>query len=308
MIRSMAVRRVPLEILRRRILPLLRFSTSADLPSDSSLRSSSGPPKYPEADPVGAPKPPKGSPTVGKSPAAEEAAGRVEPERQKERVRTRIGDYAEEQSRVLRAALEHVMKLGWSDSALMAGARDVGLSPSIVGSFPRKEASLVEFFMDDCLDKLVDKIESNELNLDSLILSDRLSKLIRLRLEMQGPYISKWAQALSIQGQPQNVPISFKQRVALIDEIWHAAGDQTADIDWYIKRAVLGGIYSAAEIFMLTDNSPEFHDTWLFLHRRIKDAFDIQKSVQEAAYLAEAVGAGVGNSVQALLRRVSQGF
>lgn len=58
------------------------------------------------------------------------------------------------------------------------------------------------------------------------------------------------------QGQPQNVPSSFKQRAMLIDEIWHAAGDQASDIDWYIKRAVLGGIYSASEIFMLTDNSP----------------------------------------------------
>ncbi|XP_057446246.1 uncharacterized protein LOC130738287 isoform X7 [Lotus japonicus] len=29
--------------------------------------------------------------------------------------------------------------------ALIAGAKDVGLSPSIVGSLPRKEATLVEF-------------------------------------------------------------------------------------------------------------------------------------------------------------------
>lgn len=36
------------------------------------------------------------------------------------------------------------MKLGWTEAALIAGARDVGLSPSIVGSLPRKEAALVE--------------------------------------------------------------------------------------------------------------------------------------------------------------------
>lgn len=36
------------------------------------------------------------------------------------------------------------LKLGWTEAALVAGARDVGLSPSIVGSFPRKEAALVE--------------------------------------------------------------------------------------------------------------------------------------------------------------------
>jgi len=36
------------------------------------------------------------------------------------------------------------MKLGWTEAALMAGAKDVGLSPSIVGSLSRKEAALVE--------------------------------------------------------------------------------------------------------------------------------------------------------------------
>lgn len=41
----------------------------------------------------------------------------------------------------------------------------------------------------------------------------------------------------------------------LVDEIWHAAGDNGSEIDWYAKRAVLGGIYSAAEIYMLTDGS-----------------------------------------------------
>lgn len=34
--------------------------------------------------------------------------------------------------------------MGWSEGALISGARDVGVSPSIVGSFARKEAALVE--------------------------------------------------------------------------------------------------------------------------------------------------------------------
>lgn len=216
------------------------------------------------------------------------------------------GDYEEEQAQVLRAALPHVVRLGWGESAMIAGARDVGISPSIVGSFPRKEAAVVEFFMDDCLQRLIDRIDSGE-ELKNLILSDRLSKLVRIRLEMQAPYISKWPQALSIQAQPMNVPTSFKQRALLVDEIWHAAGDTGSDIDWYVKRTVLGGIYSTSEVYMVTDHSPEFRDTWKFLDHRIKDAFDLQKTVQEAAYLAEAVAAGMGNSVQGAMRKLFQG-
>ncbi|OMO91841.1 Ubiquinone biosynthesis protein COQ9 [Corchorus olitorius] len=199
----------------------------------------------------------------------------------------------------------NVMRLGWSEEAMIAGAKEVGVSPSIVGSFPRKEAALVEFFMDDCLQKLIDRIDSGE-DLQNLIPSQRIAKLIRIRLEMQAPYISKWPQALSIQAHPLNVPTSFKQRAMLVDEIWHAAGDEAADIDWYVKRTVLGGIYSTTEIYMLTDSSPEFRDTWLFLDDRVKDAFDLKKTIQEAKYLAEAVGAGMGTSLQGFVSKVLQ--
>ncbi|GMI97855.1 hypothetical protein like AT1G19140 [Hibiscus trionum] len=214
-------------------------------------------------------------------------------------------EYEGEQARVLQASLRHVARLGWSEEAMIAGAKEVGISPSIVGSFPRKEAALVEFFMDDCLQRLIDRIDSGK-ELQNLTPSQRIYKLVKIRLEMQAPYISKWPQALSIQAHPLNVSTSFKQRAMLVDEIWHAADDETSDLDWYVKRTVLGGIYSTTEIYMLTDNSPEFRDTWLFLDNRVKDAFDLKKTIQEAKYLAEAVGAGMGSSLQGFVGKVLQ--
>ncbi|GAB2218204.1 hypothetical protein Droror1_Dr00001423 [Drosera rotundifolia] len=240
-----------------------------------------------------------------KAAAAGEKEKEVREEGERRRRRRVRSEYKEEQARVLDAALRHVNTLGWSEVAMMAGAREVGVSPSIVGAFPRKEAELVEYFMDDCLQRLIDIIDS-DLELKNLIPSERISKLVKLRLEMQAPYISRWAQALSIQALPTNVPTSFKQRAMLVDEIWHAASDVTTDIDWYLKRTVLGGIYSATEVYMLTDNSPDFRDTWAFLNARVRDAFDLKKTVQEAQNLAEAVGAGMGSSIEGLARRVSQ--
>lgn len=52
--------------------------------------------------------------------------------------------------------------------------------------------------MDECLQLLVDRVDSGS-DLQNLIPSERISKLIRVRLEMQVPYMSKWPQALSIQ-------------------------------------------------------------------------------------------------------------
>ncbi|XVF88919.1 hypothetical protein PTKIN_Ptkin19aG0089600 [Pterospermum kingtungense] len=262
----------------RTVISSSRFSTTVDPP-----------PPFPNQTPNPSDSSTSSSSTAGDVPRHERKNPRAE--------------YEEEQARVLQASLRHAIRLGWSEEAMIAGAKEVGVSPSIVGSFPRKEAALVEFFMDDCLQKLIDRIESGE-ELQHLIPSQRISKLLRIRLEMQAPYISKWPQALSIQAHPLNVPTSFKQRAMLVDEIWHAAGDEASDIDWYVKRTVLGGIYSTTEIYMLTDSSPEFRDTWLFLDDRVKDAFDFKKTIQEAKYLAEAVGAGMGSSLQGFVGRV----
>ncbi|WOK93235.1 ubiquinone biosynthesis protein COQ9, mitochondrial [Canna indica] len=274
---------------------------------------SSGAPLFPTPPPVPSEEQPRqeketpegASPAEAARTAEEGGTGRRYCSRTKQ-TGSADGKYEEEHARVLRAALPHVVRLGWTESALISGARDVGVSPAIVGSIPRKEATLVEFFMDACLQNLIEKVESGG-ELKDLILSDRLTKIIRMRLEMQAPYISKWSQALSIQAQPPNLPTSFKQRAELIDEIWHAAGDSGSDFDWYVKRTVLGGIYSTTEVYMITDHSPEFRDTWMFLDHRVKDAFELQKTVQEAAYLAEAVGAGMGNTMQGFMKRLFHG-
>ncbi|KAH7443368.1 hypothetical protein KP509_02G031200 [Ceratopteris richardii] len=172
-----------------------------------------------------------------------------------------------------------------------------------MGAFPRKEAALVEFFMDDSLQTLIDYAESHEQELSQMLLQERLTKLIECRLQMQAPVISRWAQALSIQANPANLPTSFKQRAVLMDEIWHVAGDHSSDIDWYAKRGILAAVYAATELYMLTDHSPGFRDTWSFLQRRVKDALDCGKTAREASQLAQTIGAGLGHSLQGLFRR-----
>ncbi|KAE8735294.1 hypothetical protein F3Y22_tig00000340pilonHSYRG00175 [Hibiscus syriacus] len=126
------------------------------------------------------------------------------------------------------------------------------------------------------------------------------------RAEYEGEQARVLQASLRHVAHPLNVSTSFKQRAMLVDEIWHAAGDETSDLDLYVKRTVLGGIYSTTEIYMLTDSSPEFRDTCLFLDNRVKDAFDLKKTIQEAKYLAEAVGAGMVSSLQGFVGKELQ--
>lgn len=306
--------RVPLPLVRAGIGGRPRFSTSVDAhqsppgqsPNEhqSHQHASPGTPYYVDSTGPSSSSAAEAAAASASSSSSGPASSAAEEARRRQRS-SPLGDYREEQRRVLQASLRHVKTLGWSEAAMIAGARDVGLSPSIVGSFPRKGAALVEYFMDDCLQRLIDCIDSGD-ELNRLIPSERISRVIRIRLEMQIPYISKWAEALAIQAQPLNAPTSLKQRAMLVDEICHAAGDDSSDIDWYVKRTVVGGIYSTSEVYMLTDSSPEFRDTWAFVDNRVKDVFDLKKSFREVTHLAEAVGAGVGSSLQGFVRGVMQ--
>ncbi|KAJ1296772.1 hypothetical protein BS78_01G327700 [Paspalum vaginatum] len=252
--RAAVARRLPLPLASSPAIAPRRFSADAGPPPPTPTPTL--PPPLPE--PVTEPPRSEGAGASSSSSANAGAGGahRSSPGAAAGARRQAGAGYEEEQEKVLRASLLHVPRMGWSESAMVAGARDVGVSPAIIGAFPRKEAALVEFFMDDSLQQLMDRIDAGGEQLKNLILSERLSKLVRIRLEMQAPYISKWPQALSIQSQPSNVSTSLKQRAVLVDEMWHAAGDSGSDIDWYVKRTVLGGIYSTSEVYMLTDNSP----------------------------------------------------
>jgi ubiquinone biosynthesis protein COQ9 len=63
-------------------------------------------------------------------------------------------------------------------------------------------------------------------------------------------------QALALLAQPANSPAALALLAELLDTIWYAAGDSATDGSWYTKRATLGAVYAATELYMLTDYSP----------------------------------------------------
>lgn len=80
-----------------------------------------------------------------------------------------------------------------------------------------------------------------------------------------------WPQALGIQAHPAHVATAVQQRAELVDDIWHACGDTSTDYNWYTKRGLLAAVYATTELFMITDYSPGYADTWRCLDRRLAD-------------------------------------
>jgi len=113
---------------------------------------------------------------------------------------------------------------------------------------------------------------------------------MHLRLSFVVPYLSRWSEAISLLSQPQNLLTSLKKLAFLIDEIWYHAGDTTTDQNWYIKRALLTGVYTSTELHMLTDASDKQTDTWAFLERRIDDIVIISQFQSSAEQFLSHVG------------------
>lgn len=170
---------------------------------------------------------------------------------------------------VQQAALSHVGTHGWTHAALVAGAQEIGVSPSICGSLPNGATSLVQFFVKHCNQQVASKAASSAETLQVLPLKLKLLTLLKWRLQLVKPYLDSWPSAMALLAHPSAAAASLQLLNEMVDEVWHAAGDTSSDLRWYAKRAALCGVYTATELYMLTDFSSDTCDTWSALDRQL---------------------------------------
>ncbi|GIL85684.1 hypothetical protein Vretimale_13247 [Volvox reticuliferus] len=185
---------------------------------------------------------------------------------------------------LLDGALKHVAEHGWTDAALIAAARDLRLSPAVIGILPRGEGELVEHFVELCNTKCAKDLGDRQHELLTFKLNERVAKALRTRLEMLRPVIDTWPQALAVAARPSNAPHSVKLLFSLVDDIWAALGDRSTDVTWYSKRAVIAGVYASISLYMITDYSPGFRDTWEALQRRVDEGLALDASLEQVVH------------------------
>jgi ubiquinone biosynthesis protein COQ9 len=188
---------------------------------------------------------------------------------------------SEERDQALRAALPHVAALGWTRAALSAGLRDLGLDPVEQDwLFPRGPIEAVEAWC-DLADREMEEAARSE-DLLALRIPDRIRRVIELRLTMNEPHREAIRRALALQSLPWNVPSAMRTVARTMDAMWAAAGDTSADLSWYTRRATLVGVYGATLAFWLQDDEPGFPATRAFLGRRLADLARIQRPLRAA--------------------------
>nr|KAF6318360.1 coenzyme Q9 [Pipistrellus kuhlii] len=167
------------------------------------------------------------------------------------------------QHRILTAALEFVPAHGWTAEAIAEGAQSLGLSSAAANMFGNDGSELILHFVTQCNARLTQVLEEEQ------------------------------KQALSILMLPHNIPASLSLLTNMVDEMWHYAGDQSTDFNWYTRRAVLAAIYNTTELVMMQDSSPDFEDTWRFLENRINDAMNMGHTANQVKSTGEALVQGL---------------
>ncbi|XP_075394160.1 ubiquinone biosynthesis protein COQ9, mitochondrial [Tenrec ecaudatus] len=210
-------------------------------------------------------------------------------------------DYESEaqlQHRLLTAALEFVPAHGWTAEAIAEGAQSLGLSSSAASMFGNDGSELILHFVTQCNARLTRVLEEEQ-KLVQLGQAEKrktdqfLRDAVETRLRMLIPYIEHWPRALSILLLPHNIPPSLSLLTSMVDDMWHYAGDQSTDFNWYTRRAVLAGIYNTTELVMMQDSSPDFTDTWRFLDNRIHDAMNMGHTAKQVKSTGEALVQGL---------------
>ncbi len=186
-----------------------------------------------------------------------------------------ISQGRDRRAQLLAAALPHVAFDGWGEATFRAAAADAGMAPDLARVLcPRGGADLAADYH-----RAGDRAMEAALaatDLSALRFREKVATAVRLRLAAGDRELVRRGAALF--ALPQNMATGAALIWGTADAIWRALGDNSADVNWYSKRATLSAVYSATVIYWLGDDSAGQAATKAFLDRRIGDVMRFEKA------------------------------
>lgn len=187
-------------------------------------------------------------------------------------------DYEQAREAIIAAALPNVPFDGWTPETLRRAAADAGHDPlTALRVFPRGPVEAVQAWVRLADRRMLAAVETQ--SRPGLKTRERIALAIRLRLEDLAPHREAVRRALALLALPHNAPLAAASVWHTVDAIWYAAGDTATDFNYYTKRGLLAGVYSATVLYWLEDKSDGFAETWRFLDRRLGDVLRLPQAL-----------------------------
>jgi ubiquinone biosynthesis protein COQ9 len=177
---------------------------------------------------------------------------------------------------VVEAALAHAAFDGFTDRVLAHAASECGLDKAATaGLFPDGAQSLVEAYSLN-VDADMEK-ELARLRLPAMKVRERIVTAIRTRLGIMKAQKEAARRAAAFLSLPPNLALATKLLYRTVDSMWRAAGDTSTDFNFYTKRGILAGVYSATLIRWFNDQSEDERETSDFLAARIENVMQFER-------------------------------
>ncbi len=177
---------------------------------------------------------------------------------------------------VLAAALKHVPFDGFSEAVLARAGEDTGADKAtLVHFFPEGPLSLVEAFSEEADAEMEAKLAA--MNLPAMKVRARIAAAVMARIDALRPNKEAARRAAAFLSLPPNAALALKLVYRTVDLMWRAAGDTSTDFNFYTKRGILAGVYSATLIRWFNDQSADEKDTSDFLAARIENVMQFEK-------------------------------
>lgn len=165
---------------------------------------------------------------------------------------------------------------GWTRTSIRAAARGLDLPAGEADRlFPGGPLDVLAYVSERADQRMVADLEAESVL--TLKMRDRIRDAIRIRLERHVGNQEAARRALALLALPFNAPLALRLLYRTIDAMWYAAGDTSADFNFYTKRATLAAVYSSTLLYWLNDRSPGSEATWGFLDRRIDNVMEVEK-------------------------------
>ncbi|WP_051431850.1 COQ9 family protein [Rhodovibrio salinarum] len=183
-------------------------------------------------------------------------------------------DLDELRREIMQRTLENVPFDGWSWASINAAADELGIDRREAESaFPGGPAEVIELHSMEADYAMLAAFE--EQAHEGMRVREQVARAIWIRLEQNEPHREAVRRALSFLALPQHHTLALRLLYRTCDAVWTAAGDGSADYNFYTKRGLLSGVYSSTLLYWLEDSSEDYTATKAFLDRRIDETVQI---------------------------------
>jgi ubiquinone biosynthesis protein COQ9 len=179
-------------------------------------------------------------------------------------------------SAMVEAALPHIAFDGFTDKLMDRAAKEAAASKAdMLRLFPNGALSLLEAYSESVDTEMEKRLA--KLKLAAMPMRKRIAMAVKTRLALLRPHKAAARRAVAHLALPPNVALGAKLVFRTVDSMWRAAGDVSTDFNFYTKRAILTGVYSATLMRWFTDDSADESATDAFLAARIENVMQFEK-------------------------------